>query len=110
MDSHLIITFAILIAAILLFFTGRLPADLVSLLVVVALGITGVLTTQEAFSGFSRSAVITIISIFVLAEGLQRTGVTDQAGNLLLRFGGRSELSLIVVVMIRRRHSFAVYE
>jgi di/tricarboxylate transporter len=99
MDTNLIITFVILIAALVLFLTDRLPSDLVALLVVVALGITGVLTTQEAFSGFSRSAVITIISIYVLAEALQRTGVTEQAGNILLKIGGRSELSLVVIVM-----------
>ncbi len=100
MDNHLIITFVILIASLVLFLTDRLPADLVALLVVVALGVTGVLTPVEAFSGFSRSAVITIISIFILAEALQRTGVTEQVGNILLRVGGRSELSLIVIVMV----------
>ncbi|HEY2846979.1 MAG TPA: SLC13 family permease [Pyrinomonadaceae bacterium] len=99
-DNNLIITCVVLGAAVLLFFTGRLPADLVALLVVVALGLSGVLTTQEAFSGFSRSAVITIIAIFVLTEALQKTGVTDQVGKILLRVGGRSELRLIVVVMI----------
>ncbi|HEX8263872.1 MAG TPA: SLC13 family permease [Pyrinomonadaceae bacterium] len=100
MDTHLIITFVILFVALVLFLTDKLPADLVALLVVVALGVTGVLTTQEAFSGFSRSAVITIIAIFVLAEALQRTGVTEQVGNILLKVGGHSELRLIVVVMI----------
>ncbi|HQU91915.1 MAG TPA: SLC13 family permease, partial [Pyrinomonadaceae bacterium] len=68
-------------------------------LVVAALGLSGILTTQEAFSGFSRSAVITIIAIFVLSEALQRTGVTDQVGNILLRIGGRTELRLVAVVM-----------
>src|SRR3954465_5145103 len=100
MDNQLIITCIILGAAVLLFLTGKLPADLVALLVVVSLGLTGVLTTQEAFSGFSRSAVITIIAIFVLTESLQRTGVTDQVGKILLRVGGRSELHLIVAVML----------
>jgi di/tricarboxylate transporter len=100
MDTQLIITFVILLAALILFLTDKLPADLVALLVVVALGITGILTPQEAFSGFSRSAVITIIAIFVLAEALQRTGVTEQVGNILLKVGGQSELRLIVVVMI----------
>lgn len=76
-----------------------MPADLVALLVV-ALGVTGILTPQEAFSGFSRSAVITIIAIFILAEALQRTGVTEQVGNIFLKGGGKSELRLVVVVMI----------
>ncbi|MEP7214567.1 MAG: SLC13 family permease [Acidobacteriota bacterium] len=100
MDNHLIITFVILAAALILFLSERLPADLVALLVVVALGITGVLTPAEAFSGFSRSAVITIIAIFVIAEALQRSGVTEQVGHILLRVGGKSELSLVVIVMI----------
>ncbi|MDQ6785413.1 MAG: SLC13 family permease [Acidobacteriota bacterium] len=100
MDTQLIITFTILVIALVLFLTDALPADLVALLVVVALGVSGVLTPQEAFSGFSRSAVITIIAIFVLAEALQKTGVTEQVGNILLKVGGKSELRLVAVVMI----------
>lgn len=100
MENHLILTCIILVTAIILFVSNRLPADLIALLVVVALGLTGILTTQEAFSGFSRSAVITIIAIFVLTEALQRTGVTDQVGKILLKIGGRSELHLIVIVML----------
>ncbi len=100
MDNQLILTFAILIVALVLFLTDKLPADLVALLVVVALGVSGILTPQEAFSGFSRSAVITIMAIFILAEALQRTGVTEQVGNILLKVGGKSELRLVIVVMI----------
>ncbi len=100
MDVQLVITFSILIVALILFFTDKIPADLVALLVVVALGVSGVLTPQEAFSGFSRSAVITILAIFIIAEALRRSGVTEQVGNILLKVGGKSELRLIVVVMI----------
>jgi len=100
MDNHLIITSIILAAALILFLSNRIPADLVALLVVVALGVTGVLTPQEAFSGFSRSAVITIMAIFILTEALERAGVTEQAGNILLKVGGRSELHLIIAVMV----------
>ncbi|MEP6850591.1 MAG: SLC13 family permease [Acidobacteriota bacterium] len=100
METPLIITCAILAAALILFLSNKLPADLVALLVVVALGVTGVLTPQEAFSGFSRSAVIIIIAIFVLTEALERTGVTEQVGNILLKVGGRGELRLTITVMI----------
>lgn len=99
MDIQLYGTFAILIIAMILFFTDKIPADLVALLVVVALGVSGILSPQEAFSGFSRSAVITILSIFIIAEALIRTGVTEQVGNLLLKVGGKSEFRLIVTVM-----------
>lgn len=100
MDFHLIATFTILVVALVLFFTDKISPDLVALLVVVTLGVSGVLTPQEAFSGFSRSAVITILSIFILAEALRRSGVTEQVGNILLKVGGKSEFRLIVVVML----------
>lgn len=100
MDFQLNLTLAILAAALILFVLDLLPADLVALLVVVALGVTGILTPQEAFSGFSRAAVITIMAIFILAAALERTGVVEQVGNVLLRFGGRSETRLVVLVMV----------
>ena len=100
MDTQLIITFAILAVAFILFLTEKLPADLVALLVAVALGVSGVLTPQETFSGFSRTAVITLIAIFILTEALQRTGVAEQVGNILQKVGGQSELRLVVSVMV----------
>lgn len=99
MDNSLIITLAILGAALVAFITDRIPADLVALLVAVALGLTGVLTPDEAFSGFSRAAVIIIIAIFILAEALKRTGVTEKVGSFLLKIGGGGETRLTVVVM-----------
>jgi di/tricarboxylate transporter len=98
-DNSLIITLVILAAALVVVVTDRLPNDLVALLVVVALGLTGVLTPEEAFSGFSRAAVIIIISIFILAEALKRAGVTETVGRFLLKIGGEGELRLTVVVM-----------
>src|SRR5829696_8254243 len=98
--QHLIITFSVLVIAFILFLTEKLPADLVALLVAVALGVTGVLTPEETFSGFSRSAVITIMAIFILTEALQRTGVAEQVGNILQKVGGGSELRLVVAVMV----------
>lgn len=99
-SSDLIITAVIVVTALGLFLSDRLRPDLIALLSLVALGVTGVLTPQEAFSGFSRSAVITILSIFILAEGLQRTGVTEQVGDLLFRVAGASESRLVTVVML----------
>lgn len=100
MDNHLIITLVTLLAAFILFVSDRVSADVVALLVVVTLAATGVLSPAEAFSGFSRAAVITIISIFIISEALQRSGVTEQAGNVLLKIGGRTERRLMIVVML----------
>jgi di/tricarboxylate transporter len=94
------ITLIILLAALGLLFNPRLRPDLVALLVVISLGLSGVLTSQEAFSGFSRSAVIIILAIFILTEGLQRTGLTEQIGKLLLQISGPRKGRLIVVTMV----------
>lgn len=100
MDTHLLITLAILAAAFVLFVSDRVSADVVALLVVVTLAATGVLSPAEAFSGFSRAAVITIISIFIISEALHRSGVTEQAGNLLLKIGGQTEKRLMIAIML----------
>ena len=76
-----------------------LRADLVALILLVVLGATNVLTPQETLSGFSRSAVITIIAIFILTAGLSKTGATRALGKRLMQWSGKSETSLIVVLM-----------
>lgn len=95
-----VITLIILTAAIVLFLTNKVRADVVALLVLVSLGATGVLTPQEAFSGFSRSAVVTIVAIYVLAAGLNLTGAGERVGNWLVRGAGQSEGRLVVLSMI----------
>lgn len=99
MNFELIGTFAVLGIAVTLFLTERLRPDVVALATVASLAGIGVLTAPESFSGFSSQAVITLISVFILAEGLTRTGVSDQAARLLLRWGGRREGRLVGLVM-----------
>lgn len=99
-DAHLIVTLAVLVAAMVALLTEWLAADLVALLVVVVLGVTGVLSPDETFSGFSQSAVITIIAIYIVAEGLRRAGVTDRVADVIARISGSSERRMIVVVML----------
>lgn len=91
---------AVLVVAGVLFMTEWLRSDLVALLVLVALGLPGILTPQEVLSGFSRSAVITILAIFVLTAGLERAGVTHNIGLALVRLGGFSEGRMVVVLSL----------
>lgn len=99
MNPDLLITLAILTAAIVLFLSERVSIDLVALLVLVALGLSRVLTTQEVFSGLSDNSVITLIAIFVLTYGLEVTGVADRMGNVVLQLAGKSEARLIAALM-----------
>lgn len=100
MSPQIALVLAIVVAATVLLITERLRSDVVALLTLVALALTGLVTPQEAFSGFSRSAVITILSIFIITEGLERTGVTRVIGDRLLSLAGGSERRLMPVIML----------
>jgi di/tricarboxylate transporter len=57
-------------------------------------------TAEKAFAGFSNGAVITVWAMFILSEGLTRTGIADVIGRQVMRIGGHREISLIMVIMI----------
>ncbi|MFQ5409273.1 MAG: SLC13 family permease [Anaerolineales bacterium] len=91
---------AIALGAAVLLATETLRVDVVALLVMALLAVTGLVTPEQAFSGFSSSAVITILSIFILTAGLERTGVSRLLGAWLLRWAGPHETKLLLVVMV----------
>ncbi|MBC8160941.1 MAG: SLC13 family permease [Roseiflexaceae bacterium] len=78
-------------AALLLIISNRLRPDLVALLVLLALSITRVLTPEQALAGFSNSAVMTIVGLFVITAALERTGVVAWLADRLARLGRDSE-------------------
>jgi len=100
MTPDILLTFAILFIAVGLFLSGRLRMDLVAVLVMVVLALTGLLTPADALSGFSNPVVITVIAVFVLSAGLARTGVATRLGQQMLRISGSDERRLIVVIML----------
>jgi di/tricarboxylate transporter len=85
--------------AALLLLGNFLRADVVALMLMLALGLSGILTPQEAFSGFSRAAVIIMMSAFILAEGLRRSGLTERMGLFIIKLFGKSEKRLVFGVM-----------
>ena len=97
--SQIGITLLFLGIAALLLLGNILRADIVALMLMLALGLSGILTPQEAFSGFSRSAVIIMLSAFVLAEGLRRSGMTERMGLFIIKLFGKGERRLIFGVM-----------
>lgn len=83
-----------LIGSLILFFTEALRYEVTALLVVVILAGSGVLTSTEAFSGFSSPAVILIASMYVFGRAVVRWGIAEVAGEKLLKTGSHSEASL----------------
>ena len=90
----------ILVIALVLFVTEALRMDIVALLVVGALTVTGLVTPAQAVAGFSNEAVITLWAMFIISEGLLRTGVGDLIGRYLMRVAGRNEAALVAVIML----------
>ena len=83
-----------------LFISNRIRSDIIGVLVVTAMMISGVLTTQEALSGFSNPVLIILIIMFVVSEALTNTGVAQRIGALVMRIGGESEVKLIALLML----------
>ena len=77
-----------------------LPADVVALLAMGALLLTGILSVPEALSVFSNSAPITIAAMFVLSAALERTGVIDAAGRLVSRLASRASPVVAMLAMM----------
>src|SRR3990172_2620210 len=94
------ITLALVGVAAVLLVTERLRPDLTALLILIVLSLTGIVTPEQAFAGFSQSAVITILAIFILTFALEQTGVTHWVGMRLLRGLGASEARLATALML----------
>ncbi|MBA4385261.1 MAG: hypothetical protein C0410_11040 [Anaerolinea sp.] len=94
------ITVIILGAAILLLTITKLRPDLIALMVMLALGITGVVDHTLIFSGFASSAVMTILGISMISVALQQTGAANAIGRLIFKLGGRSEILLVFLVSL----------
>ncbi|MEM7129985.1 MAG: SLC13 family permease [Chloroflexota bacterium] len=88
----------ILAAMALLYVTRWLPTEVTSLLVIFSLAATGVLSSEQAFSGFSSPATVTVAAMFVLSAGLMRTGALDLVASFLVRWAGRSIRRLILLM------------
>lgn len=100
LTASMLVVLAVLAAAAVLFLTEWLPVDLVAILVLLTLALTGVIGYHDALAGFSNTAVITIAAVLVLGAGLMRTGVANVVGRHVLRLAGDSEARLLVVTMI----------
>jgi di/tricarboxylate transporter len=97
---QLIWVLSLLGAAVVLFVANRPRMDVVALLAMMALALSGVLTLPEALAGFADPSVIMIGALFIIGEGLVRTGVAHQLGTWLVHRAGRSEARLIALLML----------
>ncbi|MGB3223949.1 MAG: SLC13 family permease [Desulforhopalus sp.] len=98
--NDMIIVFGLLVLAIFLFVSELLRVDLVGLLMMVLLPLTGVLTAEQAIAGLSSNAVVSIIAVMIIGAGLNKTGVMNSVAGQIIKIVGRSELRIMVVISL----------
>jgi di/tricarboxylate transporter len=100
LNPQLLFVLGLLGLCVALFVANRPRMDVVALLALLALPLAGAVTVPEALAGFSDPNVVLIALLFVVGEGLVRTGIANRIGDFLLRRAGGSEARLISLLMV----------
>jgi di/tricarboxylate transporter len=99
LSSQEILLIGIMVVALGLIVSNRTRPDVVAILTLLALSIGNLITPEEALSGFSRNAVITIIGLFIITQGLENVGIVQWVANRLRTMGQGSEVRLVLLFM-----------
>jgi di/tricarboxylate transporter len=100
MTPELTIVLILLATAIAMFAVGRPRMDAVALIMLALLPLLGVISMDEALRGFSDPTVVFIATLFVIGEGLARTGVARRLGDWLIAKAGSNDTLLLVLLMV----------
>ena len=100
MTLDIALVLGILVVALVLLISERVRMDIVALLVLASLAVLGLVSAEDAVAGFSNAAVIAVWAMFILSEGLTRTGISDLISQLVLRLAGNHEIRMVFFVMI----------
>lgn len=93
-------TLIILLVSSLLFMSGKVRSDLVAMCSLVLLVLLGILSPEEALSGFSDKVVVMMIGLFVVGGAIFQTGLAKMISSKILRLAGDSEMKLLILVML----------
>ncbi|NNE99699.1 MAG: SLC13 family permease, partial [Pyrinomonadaceae bacterium] len=100
MNLEIAFLLIIIIGMVVLFLTEKLPIDLTAFLGLVILVITGYVSANQAFTGFASSAVITMLSIFIVSGALMNAGVADFVALWIHKWVGGREVPLMITIML----------
>lgn len=94
------IVLIIFMAAIVFFSFELLSVDIIGILIMSSLVISGILTPQQAFSGFGNEMIIFFVGVLVMGGGIIRTGIADRIGELILKMPDMGERKLIFIILV----------
>lgn len=100
MSVQIILVLFALCFALVFFINGKLRVDTTALIVLCFLAVTGLVNPHEAVAAFGNPAVVTIWAMYILSAALVKTNIATMIGNNVLKFSGKGETGLIIVIMI----------
>ncbi|WP_069131974.1 SLC13 family permease [Rhodohalobacter halophilus] len=95
METEIIIVLSIMAFTIFMLVTEMVRIDVTAIITMLLLSWTGILTTDEALSGFSSNAVVAMIAVMILGEGIAKTGMMSRFSKWLLKRVGRKKSSVL---------------
>lgn len=98
MDEKIILMLCVLVGALIAFVAEWLPVDITALAVAIVLMLLGLVKPDEGIAGFSNSATITVMAMFILSAGITRTGAIQMARDLFVKWGGKNPSQQIFVM------------
>ncbi len=100
LTSDVVSVFIIIVVALYFFTTEALPVDMTALLVMLLVILSGIVTPQEGFSGFSSPATIAVLCMFILSAGVEKTGVINKLGHLVSKYAGKSYTKQLLFIAL----------
>jgi len=100
MTIEIALVLGLVVSAVILFASERLPVDLSALIIMGAMLLSGLITPQDAIGGFSNPATVTVGAMFVLSAGLFKTGAVNLLGGVLTQVGKKSFWLILIVMML----------
>lgn len=97
---NMILTLIVLLVTVIMFVVGRLRADIVALCALSVLLLAGILTPEEALSGFSSKVVIMMIGLFVVGGAILQTGLAKVASQRIIRLSKGNDIKLFLLVIL----------
>jgi len=98
MTPEMILTMIMLAFAVVLFVFEWVRVDVVGIIMMVLLPLTGLISPKEAFVGLSSNAVCSIIAVIIIGAGLDKTGVMNQVAGPIIKMAGNSESRVISLI------------
>lgn len=97
----ILFVYGLILVAVILFINKRISFDITSLILLAILIVSGILTPKEGLSGFSNPATVTIACMFILSEGLRRTGALDIVGDYFFKLSKLNyRLAIFIIMMV----------